>query len=166
MGPLIGIAHHTSIARGTYSSEWGTPPEIVEVVRTAFGCIDYDLASSEEHNRIVKAGIYFTKKDPLKNVNNLAPGMIYCNPPGPSELVLHFWVQWQVCVSLCGWQGAFLLFNIDHWRMLPRPTFHTKALLLRRRLRFVGAKHQANFSSMLFFAGAKAPTGWGHVVDF
>jgi DNA N-6-adenine-methyltransferase (Dam). len=65
---------------------WGTPPWIVEAARRVMGSIDLDPASSEEANKVVRAGCYFTKEDDglsgLWNLHDERKLNVWLNPPG------------------------------------------------------------------------------------
>jgi hypothetical protein len=152
-GPRIGICDHTSNARGTYSDAWGTPDHVIEIVRQLYGEIDYDLASNDEANKIVRAAQYWTQQRLCPKDPDIAAGsVIWCNPPGPRWHVDEFWSVWCRCVER-GAVGGFLIFKQDHWRALPAPPVPCTAVVLRKRLRFVGAKGGANFPSTLVLSG-------------
>jgi len=158
----IGIAHHTSRKRGTWSAEHGTPKHVIELVRKMFGRIDVDLASSNEFNESVGALYFFSKEDwcPAHLSVWGHPQVFYCNPPGPSSEVKRFFDIWQRATDHPN-LGAFLVYNIDHWRML-HPSRPLWALMFAKRLKFIGAKHQANFGSVLITT-KKPPKGFGHI---
>jgi len=160
----IGIAHHTSKRRGTWSAEHGTPEHVIELVRRIFGRIDVDLASSMVFNEIVRAACFYSRMLPCPDDLDAdylqKPTVIYCNPPGPSGEVKRFFDIWQRATKQPN-HGAFLIYNIDHWRML-RPTRPLWALMFDKRLRFIGAQHQANFGSVLITT-KKPPKGFGHI---
>jgi hypothetical protein len=141
-------AHLTSIARGTYSSNWGTPAETIAAVIGAFGTIDLDLCSSSEHNKIVGARAWYSEGHPCPEEPDVLPGdVVWCNPPGPSHFVKDFWKVWLGCLSR-GAVGAFLIFNADTARGLEPPK-GLYGVLLRRRQRFVGAPSSASFPSLM-----------------
>jgi hypothetical protein len=147
-----GIAHHTSIQRGTYQSTWGTPIEIINLVRVLYGDIYLDLCTNEEHNKTVGAQTYYTATDPCPKVPLCPPDkVVYCNPPGPAWCVREFWLAWLNCVSRCGSGavGAFLIFNLDHWRQIGAPPRQMPVVVLRKRLAFMGARDTASFPSAL-----------------
>lgn len=63
------------------NDEWGTPPEILELARTAMGGIDFDPASNEAANQIVRAGSYCTKVYDGLDVFWPVGANIWLNPP-------------------------------------------------------------------------------------
>jgi len=147
------MPHHTSKKRGTWSNDWGTPKDLVEEVRRMYGRIDFDLASSAEHNKIIRAKKYWTAQDPCPERPDLfgeetPDPVVWCNPPGPLLNVGKFWAIWLWCVSV-SCRGAFLIYNMDHWRCLPAPPEDMCVVVLHKRLRFVGAKSGASFPSAL-----------------
>lgn len=70
------------ISHSQKSSEWGTPPEVLRLVRTVFGGeIDLDPASSEEFNKNVMANRFFTEeKDGLSR--SWKASNVFLNAPG------------------------------------------------------------------------------------
>ena len=171
MSQSIGIAHHTSRKRGTYRDDHGTPIEIINLVREMFGQIDLDLASSRPHNKLVKAKKFYSLSRPCPKLVRPSSDyeVAYCNPPGPPTNVRWFFErfkEWYISdeMGVCG-EGAFLICNIDHWRCLTVEHYGLWVLVLRKRLKYVGARHQANFASVLITT-AKPPKGFGHVVEW
>lgn len=164
----MDIAHHTSIQRGTYQNNWGTPKELIDLVREHFGGIDYDLASSTGHNKIVKARNYHCEKYPCPQYPYMRVGGVsWLNPPGPGKSVIEFWNIWRRAITLNHGEGAFLIFNLDHWRQLPGPGFPVTVIILRKRLKFIGAKSSASFPSALVLTGAsKKLKALGHCVSW
>lgn len=166
IGKIHGIAHHTSIRRGTYQSTWGTPAWVIGLVIDACGHIDLDLASNAEAQKIVQAKRYYSIEDPCPLEPPVSAGeVVYCNPPGPSSGTKEFWAAWLSCLKR-GARGAYLFFNIDHARQIEK--LYDQALpviMLRKRLRFVGAKQGATFPSALVFSpGVTVPTGHGSIL--
>jgi hypothetical protein len=77
------------------SSDWGTPPHVLRLVREVLGPIELDPASSPEFNRTVQASRILT---PAENALAVPWGWarsIYLNPPGGVEsgkpLAAAFW---------------------------------------------------------------------------
>jgi len=148
-GPKIGIADHTSRKRGTYSDSWGTPAEILDLIRVLYGPITHDLASNEQANRLVRAYRYWSVSDRCPLKPTLIPSaVVWCNPPGPGKQVKYFWQAWLHCIEQ-GASGGFLIFKQDHWRQLPPPPSPLPCVVLRKRLKFVGAPQAASFPSTL-----------------
>jgi hypothetical protein len=142
--------HHTSIARGTYSSDQGTPDWVLDIARQYVGNFTLDLCSSEHHNKIVKARRFHSLEKPCPRRPRVqSTGVVWCNPPGPCGSVGEFWQTWLYCVCEKAANGAFLFFNIDHWRQLPPPPMELPAIVLRRRIRFLGNENGASFPSVL-----------------
>lgn len=144
-------AHHTSQQRGTMRDDWGTPEWVLDIVRGIYGPITHDLASNDEANQLVGAKWYWTRENPCPLHPPTEPeDVVWCNPPGPCAMVEHFWRIWWRCVGL---GGGFLVFNLDHLRQLPAPPQTATVLILRKRLRFVGASQGASFPSALVSPG-------------
>lgn len=145
----IGIPDHTSKKRGTYSEEWGTPPEILDLIRALYGPITLDLASNIEANMLVKARYYWDRESPCPTKPPIDWGTcVWCNPPGRCKKVKYFWQVWLSCIER-GACGGFLIFKQDHWRQLPAPPFPLPCIVLRKRLKFIGASQGASFPSTL-----------------
>jgi hypothetical protein len=164
----VGICDHTSIDRGTYSDKWITPPWVLGISELLYGSVHVDLASSRDANLYVKAYHYWSVENPCpSNPDVPARHTIWCNPPGPCALVKEFWQAWQYCIA-GGAKGSFLIFKQDHWRQLPAPAMDVTTLVLRRRIRFVGAKGGANFPSTLILSGNQLDKPWlyeyGHLL--
>jgi len=137
------------VESGEQLDTWGTPEEVLDIVRGTFGGITLDLASSAEANKLVRAPKYYSETQPCPEEPPSSGEIVWCNPPGPVEKVRWFWLVWMWCVSQ-GAEGAFLIFNLDHWRTLAKPDASGPPLyvsLPRSRLRFVGAPAQYNHPS-------------------
>src|SRR5262249_4144059 len=61
------------------NNEWFTPPDILEMARSALGAIDLDPASCEEANQAVKAARFYSLKD--DGLKQEWHGRIWLNPP-------------------------------------------------------------------------------------
>jgi hypothetical protein len=149
--------------------------------------IDLDLASSRDANQIVQAHKYFNASFPCPpewdlwnrvqvvgrddTVHDIIPAeltnqvdldhapTVWCNPPGPSKNVKKFWDVWCKLTQKCHFHGAFLLYSVDHIRMLHIDADHTYdigAHFIRERLKFTGNKHSSTIGSVLF------THGWQH----
>lgn len=165
-GKVQGICTNTSAKRGTYSSTWGTPQEIMFLVHDLFGPIDVDLASSAEHNKRIHAKTFFSESNPCPKGLACRPGsVLWANPPGPCSRVKEFWEIWCWNVSL-GCRGAFLVFSGDHLRQLEWPGFPLWVVCLRKRLRFVGAEGGANFPSYLILSERPNIAVPGHLMEW
>lgn len=81
----------TAVRHSAATPDWGTPELLVEPARAVLGAIDLDPASSEEHNRRIRARRIFTaENDGLKYKWR---GRVFLNPPGSEDgsLVKAFW---------------------------------------------------------------------------
>jgi hypothetical protein len=137
------------IEKGSQSADWGTPVEPVEVMRRTVGPIDFDMASSETHNRIIHAKDFRTKQNPYRPCIVTRIGtVVWCNPPGPVAVSRWFWHQWCNLIDL-GAKGGFLIFQIDYWRSFLAPSFKCWCVIWPARLRYTGAQSTAHFSSVL-----------------
>ncbi len=70
-----------NIQHSSATPEWGTPENIIELVRAVLGRIDFDPASSPRWNATVQADKFLTERDDGLSAP-WAPGALYCNPPG------------------------------------------------------------------------------------
>ena len=77
-----------SIGPAPIGDEWGTPPEIVDLMHAFWGCIDVDPASNEAAQKRIKAKRYFTKSD--NGLEHPWPGKVLLNPPYSRRLILKF----------------------------------------------------------------------------
>jgi len=164
------VVHHRR--EGVLSNDWGTPSEIIDLIRDLYGDINIDLASSEIHNKRIGAELSFTEAHPcLENLPDLlaqdpASYTVWCNPPGPGKEVKRFWNIWCRCMCSPNVSGGFLIYNIDHWRQLPQPTNFMYAVILNKRLKFVGAAHGASFASVLILHPTIHLHELDHVTEF
>ena len=158
------------LQKGAQSSEWGTPDEVVNFAKDALGIerFDCDMAT---HKRWMGGAIgalprdcYTLERPCPKELPRSKYSRVWCNPPAGVEAVRSFWGTW--CEALThSAQGAFLIYQIDHWRSLPPPPVNTWCLIWPKRLKFVGASCQANFSSVLVLT-APPEIGHGNVVEW
>jgi hypothetical protein len=114
-----------------------------------------DLASNVEANKTIRARRFYSLKNPCPNdVHPLSGQLVWCNPPGPVGEVRRFWNIWRRAVRYSGC-GAFLIFNLDHWRTLSRPDLEEVFYvgIWPWRLRFVGAPSQYNHPSAVVLRG-------------
>jgi phage N-6-adenine-methyltransferase len=72
----------------TGDTEWYTPSECVEVVRSLLGEIDLDPASSDQAQATVKAKAYFTKAD--DGLSKEWHGRVWLNPPYAKPYLANF----------------------------------------------------------------------------
>lgn len=141
----------TSQARGTYRDDHGTPDWVLDLHRSIHGpTIHQDLASNPQAQLKIQAEAFYTEDVPCPRYLNTLPGeVVWCNPPGPARKVREFWDIWCHCMSQ-GSRGSFLLFSVDHMRLLqklpPRPVF---VGFLRKRLTFEGNTNSAAIGSAL-----------------
>lgn len=72
-----------NIQHSSRTDQWYTPIWVIELVHQLLGTIDLDPASSIDANRRIKAHKIITDKAELTETPWLvAPGSVYCNPPG------------------------------------------------------------------------------------
>lgn len=76
--PVQSTTDHT--LKGPGKPAYGTPPEILEVVRVLLGNIDLDPCSSPQFNLNVRATQFFTEQD--NGIEHRWQGNVYLNPPG------------------------------------------------------------------------------------
>ena len=73
------VGMSTDALRSSERNDWGTPAVYIEAAREVMGGIDLDPASSAKHNKIVRAGAYFTEKDDGLCLSWM--GSVWINPP-------------------------------------------------------------------------------------
>jgi hypothetical protein len=154
--------HLTSLARNIYYDGWGTPQWIIDIALEAIGekAFALDMAASKEN---AKAKRFFSAKKRCTEVrmkllqSQMPYQPVWCNPPGPwrniparldqpprKGLGSHMWDLFNQYVRC----GAFLFFNADHLRYIT-PTKKDHIAILRKRVRYNGAKHACSFASAL-----------------
>jgi ParB family chromosome partitioning protein len=65
--------------RQPVGDEWGTPPEIIRLIKKLWGVIDTDPASNETAQNRIEAKLYFTKHD--NGLDRQWLGNVFLNPP-------------------------------------------------------------------------------------
>lgn len=140
----------TSRKRGTYRDDHGTPDWVLDLHRATFDKIDIDLASNAIDQMRIGARIWYSaqKPCPAKLAFDVAGRVVWCNPPGPSAGVIWFWKTWCDCIRR-GAEGSFLVFSIDHVRMLQNESDVLLHATFLPRLKFTGNKQQAAIASVL-----------------
>jgi hypothetical protein len=152
------------VQAGAQLDSWGTPLEVLDLTRQVLGSINLDLASNPEANKIVRARKFYTLQNPCPSAVRLrCTSVIWCNPPGPVEMVRLFWERWLTLME-DGHEGGFLIFNLDHWRTLKAPATPLYVCLWPKRLKFVGAPSQYNHPSALVLSKHPGYTFKGKVV--
>lgn len=135
--------------RGSYRDDHGTPDWVLDMHRGLFKRIDLDLASSAADQRRVGAKKFYSVRDPCPAVPRLpTDAIVWCNPPGPSGKVIWFWETWCRCIRM-GAEGSFLVFSIDHLRLLRNRTGISLYATFLPRIKFVGNRNQAAIASVL-----------------
>lgn len=147
----------TSRTRGTYRDDHGTPDWILNLHRAIHGpVIDLDLASNSVDQERIRARRFYSRKAPCPDRPPISSGdIVWCNPPGPSKEVVRFWRIWCDCIER-GAAGAFLVFSVDHVRMLGQPHVECWVGFLRRRPKFLGNTSSATIGAALITT--KPPT--------
>lgn len=80
--------HKPHVSFNSGNNEWYTPADIIEAARTAMGSIDFDPASSDVAQKVVRAAEYHTvDTDGLAQDWN---GNVWMNPPYAAELIGKF----------------------------------------------------------------------------
>lgn len=73
----------SNIQHSSRTDDWGTPPQIIELVHEVLGLPDLDPASSIVHNQIVKATRIITADQNALTIPwSTTPVSVFCNPPG------------------------------------------------------------------------------------
>lgn len=130
--------------RMSKSADWGTPDEVIEVVRCLLGEIDLDPCSSEKHNRRVKANHFFTAGGLDEDWNKYTS--VFCNPPGSPRGVHGWWEKWRSYLGPKIWLG----FNMNQLAYLtPTPLREDWIYLPKKRFKYVGAGNNPPHNSYL-----------------
>jgi len=142
------------VQAGAQLDDWGTPTDVLDFVRKVFEAeITLDLASNAKANETVRAARYYSLERPCPEQPEVKHGeLVFCNPPGGVARVREFFQRWERAVNVSK-AGAFLVFNMDHFRSLESERPWYRVVICRKRLKFVGAPSQYNHPSALVFAG-------------
>lgn len=158
--------HLDSLSKGTYYDSYGTPKWIINAACEALGikCFDIDMAADARNTVAPK---YYSKQHPLTRPATLRGKYVWCNPPGPwkprtetlnryalAGLGEKMWSIWYEHVT----QGAFLFFNADHLRYV-ECNYGDAIVMLRQRVKYVGAKSSCSFPSALVIRNVRQLAG-------
>jgi phage N-6-adenine-methyltransferase len=97
------------VARSSGENEWYTPAKFIIVAAGVMGCIDLDPASSDEAQKTVNAGAYYTIE-----TDGLAKpwfGNVWLNPPYSKDLVGKFAAKLLTSLEDSSVQQAVVLVN-------------------------------------------------------
>lgn len=76
--PALAMSQPMSLLTSQKTTEWYTPPDLIERARTLLGAIDLDPASSEVAQQWIQATTYYTVETPIQQP---WAGRIWLNPP-------------------------------------------------------------------------------------
>jgi ParB family chromosome partitioning protein len=94
-----------------FSSEWHTPPEIIERARAVLGVIDLDPASCAGANKRVGAGRFIDAADNGLGSGWAGPNTVFLNPPSPA---LPWWARLMEHLQVGRLlHGVFVAFNAE-----------------------------------------------------
>lgn len=85
---LLKIANGSHVSLNSGENEWYTPPQIIELARSAMGSIDLDPASCETAQKTVKARRYYTIED--DGLSKKWRGNVWVNPPYGKDVIRLF----------------------------------------------------------------------------
>ena len=91
------------------NNEWYTPKEYIEAAREVMGGIDYDPASSDIAQQVVRAERYDTIE--TNGLTKTWSGRVWMNPPYSSELIPLFCVKLKLHVNCGDIKQAIILVN-------------------------------------------------------
>jgi hypothetical protein len=132
------------------NDEWGSPPEIIELVRKVLGGIDFDPCSNHSANKIVRAKRYCQINDKSHAANGLEVtwpdhSSVFMNAPysrgNPAAFMNKFRKWWFMQAILDANSSACLLFNNDtetRWFQLAL-SVKSAYCLLNKRIHFLDA---------------------------
>lgn len=92
-------------------NEWGTPPTIIDAVRTVFGQIDCDPATHAEAQERIQAISYYTSETDGLDFDNEWRGKVFLNPPYERGLIDKFIMRLIVEVASGRATEAIVLVN-------------------------------------------------------
>jgi len=135
----------TTLNRSLFSSgrsDWRTPTQIIEAIRTEF---PFTLEAAASMENTAGRRYFDIENDALSQTWN---GVVWCNPPYGRRVD-----RWLIKGAESADAGAVVVFLLPartdtawfHEIVLPR----AEVRFLRGRLKFGGAKHSAPFPSML-----------------
>jgi hypothetical protein len=138
-----------NIQHSSRSDQWGTPSEIIELVREVLGSIYFDPCSSLEFNETIQAKHFWTEKALERE---WLGGSIYCNPPGgktgnKSNTVLF----WQKLLASKFDHAIFMAFSLEALQTTQKP--ENKSIgefpicIPSKRIRFVSLEGYKNAPS-------------------
>lgn len=82
---ILNLADKPHVSHNSGENEWYTPKRYIESARKVLGTIDLDPASSEEANKIVKAGGFHSIEN--DGLTEGWFGKVWMNPPYSSDLI-------------------------------------------------------------------------------
>lgn len=144
------LASDENVHFSTESSEWFTPPEIIEATIQVLGSIDLDPCSNSKEEPVVPAASHYTIKD--DGLSQPWAGRVFLNPPYGREIGM--WVE----RLTRGYEAGTITEAIA---LLPARTdtawFQSlkeyPRCFLHGRLRFSGHDTGAPFPSVVFYLG-------------
>lgn len=126
-----------TLLHSSESSEWYTPPSIIDFIREVMGGIDLDPASCKEANKIVGAKEFYAEEQ--DGLSKPWPGRVFLNPPYGGST--HKWVEKQVADHVSGVSSqAMTLVNNVADRQWFKPFWRYPVLWLDNRIEFIPPK--------------------------
>jgi hypothetical protein len=147
------------VQHSSKKNDWGTPDEVLDLVRKLFPRIALDTASSAEHNLRVRADRFYSEGGLEKPWD---AETVFCNPPGGKlkgkSLQALFWKK---CVEeyQAGHfrQAVFLGFSIELLRTSQQsyPMGAFPHCIPSKRLPFIGPGDSPAHANVLAFVGRR-----------